>query len=87
MTSARPVMMACGHSANGVNRGAPVCVICVGIVPGARQVVTAPDLAGRIAQCSYGDHRPVPSSIALPFFEYRPSEPEDLYYCGCFGWD
>jgi hypothetical protein len=27
------------------------------------------------------------SSIDLPFFEHKPNEPHDVYYCGCFGWD
>jgi hypothetical protein len=27
-------------------------------------------------------------SEKLPFFEYKPNEEFDLYYCGCaFGWD
>jgi hypothetical protein len=30
---------------------------------------------------------PVPSSSSLPFFQHRPGEVRDLYYCGCFGWD
>jgi hypothetical protein len=30
---------------------------------------------------------PVPSSPNLPFFQHRPDQEEDLYYCGCFGWD
>ena len=29
----------------------------------------------------------VPSHSGLPFFEYRPGEPVDTYYCGCWGWD
>lgn len=28
-----------------------------------------------------------PSSTSLAFFEHKPSEPFDRYYCGCFGWD
>jgi hypothetical protein len=46
-------MMGCGHAANAVSAGKPVCVICVGIHPGAREVVTAPDLTNREACCSY----------------------------------
>jgi len=29
----------------------------------------------------------IKSSFELPFFEYRPNEPQDEFYCGCFGWD
>ena len=28
-----------------------------------------------------------PSSPDLPFFEHKPTQPHDEYYCGCFGWD
>lgn len=28
-----------------------------------------------------------PSSPGLPFFESRPSEEFDRFYCGCHGWD
>lgn len=28
-----------------------------------------------------------PSSIDLPFFEWKPDEEFDLFYCGCHGWD
>lgn len=29
----------------------------------------------------------VPSSLDLAFFEYKPNEEHDKFYCGCFGWD
>lgn len=81
-------LMACGHSANGISQdGSPVCVICVGITPAARQLAVTPNLAGRTARCVYGDHARKPSSTDLAFFEYRQDKPDDLYYCGCFGWD
>ena len=89
-------MMKCGHAAQAVNgKGEPVCVICVGINPGATVVDDAPpSLAGRMAECSYRrpgpypeNHRAVPSDPGLPFFEHRPDSPTDRYYCGCFGWD
>lgn len=28
-----------------------------------------------------------PSSIELPFFQHKPDESVDSYYCGCMGWD
>jgi hypothetical protein len=28
-----------------------------------------------------------PSSVNLPFFEHRPDKPNDIYFCGCMGWD
>jgi hypothetical protein len=30
---------------------------------------------------------PVISSNSLPFFQPRPDEDFDTYYCGCRGWD
>ena len=95
-------LMECGHTAQGTDgTGAPVCVICLGINPGARTPAKAePDLTGRKARCNYDNGRghtshngglvkpgPVPSSIRLPFFTHRPDKPEDSYYCGCWGWD
>ena len=47
----------------------------------------APDLTGRIATCSYGNHRPVASSPHLAFFRCHPDKEHDEYYCGCYGWD
>lgn len=29
----------------------------------------------------------VPSSLELPFFEHRPDDPHDKFFCGCAGWD
>jgi hypothetical protein len=82
-------LMKCGHSANSTDtKGNPVCVICIGIVAGADEIVKEPpSLEGRFARCSYGDHAKVPSSYDLAFFEYRPEREEDTYYCGCYGWD
>ena len=28
-----------------------------------------------------------PSSPKLPFFEHKPTEQYDSYFCGCMGWD
>lgn len=96
-------MMKCGHAANAhraldaaVNPGAPVCVICIGIAPGAEQVdADYQTAAGRMARCSYFPRggkqgkcqEPQPSTTALAFFESRPDQPFDRYYCGCWGWD
>lgn len=44
----------------------------------------------RVACCSCTTSKIIPSSIALKeeaFFEYRPNEEMDRYYCGCRGWD
>ncbi len=30
---------------------------------------------------------PVVSDQDLPFFEYRPDEEYDMFFCGCWGWD
>jgi len=85
----RPLMK-CGHAAQGRIAGTdqPVCAICYGLTPGASEVDQAPpDLAGREARCSYHDEPRRPSSYDLAFFQHRPDQPTDIYYCGCYGWD
>ena len=49
------VLMECGHTSQGVDaEGNPVCVIHMGIDPGATVVHTdPPDLTGRKAVCTY----------------------------------
>jgi len=84
-------MMKCGHAANSRDQyGNPTCVICVGIVAGA--VVVAedqPNLEGRMMICHYkpSGHADCPSDTSGAFFEYRPNEATDTFYCGCKGWD
>lgn len=79
-------MMKCGHAAQGVNgHGEPVCVSCAGIVPGANEIASAPNLEGRKAKCC--SREPVASSVNLAFFGHDPSKEFDSYYCGCKGWD
>lgn len=89
-------MMKCGHAANAKNAlGKPCCVICAGINPGASVVDEAPpSLEGRMAKCSYSkgrDGKPClsmkPSSPDLAFFESKPNEEYDRFYCGCWGWN
>lgn len=86
-----PVMMECGHAANATRQsdGAPVCIVCLGIRPGADKIDTAPpNLLGREARCDCG--RTVPSSSSLPFFQYggwSGNGPVDRFYCGHAGWD
>jgi len=69
------VMMRCGCAANSVCRSSrgtvfdppvPSCAIheCI-------EVAETPVLQGRMARCAYGDHADKPSSLDLPFFEYR----------------
>lgn len=82
-------LMECGHAAQDVDikTNKPCCVICIGINPEAEKVrQVLPDLTGRKAKCSYGC-REVDSSFNLAFFEYRPNDSVDRYYCGCYGWD
>ena len=87
----KTVMMECGHTANAQDKdGNPVCVICFGIAPGAMEVKQEQvDLAGRIAKClyRYNCRNTQPSSLNLAFFEHKPQEDFDGYYCGCEGWD
>lgn len=81
--------MKCGCAASGVDTktGKPVCCVHSGLTPDAAIVAPTPDLTGRFAHCAYGPHARVPSSTDLAFFEHRPDKPEDIYYCGCYGWD
>ena len=79
-------MMKCGHTAQGTSSGKPVCVICIGITAGAREVTEQPDLTGRRAQCPYC-HTIRPSRLDLAFFELRANKEFDSFYCGCRGWE
>jgi len=83
-------LMECGHTANAVREdGSPVCIICVGIVEGAKEVVPeeqVPNLSDRKAECVYCGVQ-TQSNLNLPFFEFRPAYSVDWYYCGCRGWD
>jgi hypothetical protein len=97
------LLMKCGHVANAervLEDGSriPCCAICNGFKDGAEEVereCTGTDgLEGRKARCVYASPRPgdkckgeVASNWELPFFEYRPSDSHDKYYCGCWGWD
>lgn len=69
-------MMKCGHSAQATKevdgKRVPVCVICVGTVPSAEEVVELsdlPNLDDRLARCLCGET--IPSSFDLAFFEFR----------------
>lgn len=77
------VLMKCGHTANGTTMdGKPYCVIC-----NCKEVrEDKPSLEGRKAKCGWCE-RMVDSNYNLPFFEYKPNEEYDEYYCGCNGWD
>ena len=79
-------MMKCGHAANATSEGKPACAICVGINPGALEIATQPELAGRKSKCSYCK-RERESSSDLPFFEHRPKDAFDRHYDGCRGWE
>lgn len=81
------IIMKCGHAAYGELDGKPVCAICVGIDPRAQEIDDSPpDLTGRTAVCPYCKSER-PSDFTLPFFEYRPGERRDDFYCGCRGWE
>jgi hypothetical protein len=67
-----------------------ICTSCAG-----KRYRAASDLTGRMAKCHYKSGRdgkahangPVASSFSLAFFEYKPDQEFDTYYCGCWGWD
>lgn len=86
--SKKPPLMKCGHVAQGEDGdGNPVCIICIGIKEGAREVDPhPPELKGRMAECT-DCGKTVESSYDLPFFAHYPDREKDSYYCGCWGWD
>lgn len=79
------VLMKCGHTAQGKENGKPCCVICFPKKE-AFEIVEEFDLKNRIAKCCYCN-KETKSDLNLPFFEYKPNEKFDEYYCGCYGWD
>lgn len=81
-------LLKCGHAANATTEdGKPCCAICIGISDGATEVEEKqPSLKGRQAKCSYC-RTIVKSSLSLAFFEHRPDDRFDDFYCGCRGWD
>jgi hypothetical protein len=85
-------LMKCGHSTTAKDKdGKPVCIICFGVNNDATIVEdNKPNLTGRKAICCQHKHltqKIVDSNFNLPFFEYRPDEKYDAFYCGCWGWD
>ena len=97
------LLMQCGHVANAERlledgSSIPCCAICYGMVDSAdeveRECQGKDGLEGRRARCVYSHPKQgytcsgeIDSDWGLPFFEYRPSESHDKYYCGCWGWD
>lgn len=78
--------MKCGCTNNAVNgEGKPSCAIhgCSVI---EFKCEGKKGLEGRKAKCSYGDTI-VDSSWGLAFFQHKPKEEFDEFYCGCCGWD
>lgn len=76
-------MMKCGHASNAVTAdGKPCCVIC-----SCYEIAKSlPNLIGRKAKCGYCG-KLTDSKTSLPFFEYRPEQEYDSFYCGCGGWE
>lgn len=94
-----PPMMRCGHAANAHRNHAdgtktPVCAMCLGIgdLGGDEVMPERPSLEGREMKCTYlrtrngREHTPMPSRWNAAFFEHRPDDDYDRYYCGCYGW-
>ena len=75
-------IMKCGHYANAEKDGKPYCVIC-----SCDEIADyQPILTNRKAKCKYcGEIKD--SNFNLPFFEFRPAQEYDSYYCGCRGWN
>lgn len=80
-------LMKCGHVENAVDeQGRPCCAICT-CFEVDREVTESFGLEGRKAKCVYNCGHETDSAWTLPFFEYTPNKPYDMYYCGCWGWD
>ena len=77
--------MKCGCVNNATCEGKPACAIhsCTTI---EFKCEGNKGLEGRKAKCSYGGSI-VDSSWGLAFFQHKPNEEYDEYYCGCYGWD
>ena len=76
-------LMKCGHIANAeTNDGKPYCVICDCFEIAETEL----NFVGRKAKC-YWCGKITESNETLPFFESKPNEDYDSYYCGCGGWD
>lgn len=85
------ILMKCGHAAAATRTlpdgsSIPCCPIHAGTPEGETPAEAPPDLTGRTAKC--GECRnTAPSGLHLAFFEHRPGEATDSYYCGCHGWE
>lgn len=83
-------LMKCNHVSNAwTDDNQPACVIC-NCTEVIRKCKGTEGLEGRKARCSDhkgGGERLADSKWELPFFEYKPNEKYDTYYCGCWGWD
>lgn len=79
-------ILKCGHIPNSVTyidgEEKECCAICGCYEFSDIEV----DLTNRKAKCRYCDNE-TKSNFNLPFFEYKPNQEYDNYYCGCFGWD
>lgn len=73
------MIMKCGCAPQGISEGRPICIVHSEV-----NATDGVDLTGRRAFCVYCK-KPVESSDSLPFFEYRPIEANDRYYCFCRG--
>lgn len=88
-------LLKCGHVSNAerINDNGtktPWCVICnCGEI--VKTVEDNEGLKDRKAKCSHHkfgcDGGITDSKWNLPFFEYKPTELYDSYYCGCWGWE
>lgn len=76
-------LMRCGHVAQIIWRGSPVCILCYSLRREAFEpVITLPKLDNRSAWCDEC-HIEVPSDVNLPFFWYDENGDHDWFYCGC----
>lgn len=79
------VIMKCGCGATGyiIKNGEKIKACLIHGCTEEKEV----QLDGRFAICNYGNHAKIASNDKLAFFEFRPYEEFDRYYCGCYGYD
>lgn len=82
---------------DGLEAGHPTC-----IVHSCCEIAQDPDLTGRRMRCAYYGNTTYKnecrsckgvcsheseSSLNTPFFQYKPEQDFDEFYCGCRSWD
>jgi len=84
------MLLECGCTPNSYLSGKPVCAIHLQLTTGATKLVEEipTELLTRMARCGYcGSEAASKDYKNLAFFQYKPNQKTDNYYCGCRGFD